>query len=261
MKSVMFNFFFLLLLSLALFAFQSQFGPLQTKDSAITEAVKAKLAAEERLAKLTDIHVTTNEGTVSLTGNVKTQDAKRLAEHTTMSVDGVSKVVNNLQVLPNTAEAELLDNSGKSVGKATLREDSGAGVRIHLSLNGLPAGTHGIHVHEIGECKEPDFKSAGKHFNPEGKHHGAHNPNGFHAGDLGNVQIGKDGSAEVDVQGRLLTLGPGENSLLRPDGTSIVIHAKSDDEKSDPSGNSGEPIACGVVKSEASVRPVVNTLK
>ena len=79
-------------------------------------------------------------------------------------------------------------------------------MRFHFSLNRLPAGTHGIHVHEKGDCTKPDFKSAGKHFNPEAKQHGAENPKGFHAGDLGNIEVGSDGTADVEVTAPQLTL-------------------------------------------------------
>jgi superoxide dismutase, Cu-Zn family len=229
---------------------QSQSANRQMKDAAITAAVKAKLAADVRLATLTNVAVTTESGNVSLRGEVETEEQRRQCEEIARGTDGVARVLNDLKVISKapSVEANFIDSAGKLVGKATLSEESGGGVRIQLNLNGLRAGVHGIHIHEIGECKEPDFKSAGKHFNPSGKHHGADNPQGSHAGDLGNIEVSQNGSVETQLQAPEVTLGPGAYSLLRPGGTSIIIHARRDDQKSDPSGDSGEPVACGVIQ-------------
>jgi len=146
---------------------------------------------------------------------------------------------------PLTASAELKDKDGNTVATAALMEQAG-GVRIVLAATRLPAGQHGWHIHAIGKCAPPDFTTAGGHFNPEGKQHGAQNPQGAHAGDVGNLAVGADGAARADVLAKV-TLAPGVASLLKTDGTAIVIHANVDDEKTDPAGNSGARIACGVV--------------
>lgn len=146
-----------------------------------------------------------------------------------------------------TAMADIKDASGTSIGSVTLTE-IGRGVRIIGDLKGLPAGQLGVHIHQVGKCEGPDFKSAGDHFNPEAKQHGDKNPNGPHAGDLGNIKVGAGGRAKMNVVAKLVTLKDGPNSLMKTDGTSIVIHAKADDRKTDPSGNSGDRKFCGVVQ-------------
>ncbi|HET6961420.1 MAG TPA: superoxide dismutase family protein [Terriglobia bacterium] len=235
-----------------LVACQSQSANRQVNDATLSAAVKTKLTSETRLASLTEVDVKAKNGKVSLDGEVESEDVKRLAEETARGVSGVVQVANNLEVKPkaNTAEAHFIDFAGNPVGTALLTEESG-GVRFHFSLTKLPAGTHGIHVHETGACTKPDFKSAGKHFNPEAKQHGAENPKGFHAGDLGNIEVGSNGTADVEVTAPHLTLGATDHSLIRPGGTAIIIHAGPDDQKTDPSGNSGNPIACGVIEKAA----------
>ena len=122
------------------------------------------------------------------------------------------------------------------------------GVKISLDVSGLSPGMHAFHIHGTGKCDPPDFKSAGGHFNPEGKKHGLKNPDGPHAGDMENVEVGEDGTAQVEVVNTRVTLGEGKNSLFQPDGTAIVIHAKADDNMSDPAGNAGPRVACGVIE-------------
>ena len=147
---------------------------------------------------------------------------------------------------PHSAKSEFLNAEGQVIGTAKLEEVEG-GVKISVEVSGLTPGLHGIHIHDVGKCEIPDFKSAGPHFNPDGKKHGHMNPEGAHAGDLPNLVVGADGkgSAEIVVKG--VTLKRGGNSLFHSGGTSIVIHAQPDDEKTDPSGNSGDRIACGVI--------------
>ncbi len=147
---------------------------------------------------------------------------------------------------PLTASVELKDKDGTTVASVALTEQTG-GVRIVLTATKLPAGQHGWHVHAVGKCDAPDFTTAGGHFNPDGKQHGAQNPQGAHAGDLGNLAAAADGSARADVVAKV-TLAAGAASLLKTDGTAIIVHAVADDEKTDPTGNSGARIACGVVK-------------
>ena len=142
---------------------------------------------------------------------------------------------------------EIKDAQGKSVGSAQLSPNGKQGVLIVLNLKGLSPGPHGIHIHENGKCEGPDFKTAGGHFNPEKKKHGLKSPEGPHGGDLMEIIVGKDGSAKTILTSAATTLGEGSHSLIKAGGTSLVIHAKSDDQKTDPSGNSGDRIACGVI--------------
>lgn len=147
-----------------------------------------------------------------------------------------------------TVTADLKDAQGKAAGSATFTE-SGGMVQMKLKATGLAPGKHGIHVHEVGKC-DGDFKSAGAHFNPHGKKHGVQSDQGAHAGDLRNLEAKADGTASLQVTLHGVTLDQGEkNSLLDADGSAIVIHAKEDDEKTDPSGNSGDRIVCGVISS------------
>jgi Cu-Zn family superoxide dismutase len=231
-------------------------------DATLSAAVKTKLTSDTRLASLTDVDVKAQNGKVSLKGEVESEEVKQLSEETARGVSGVAQVVNNLEVKPkaNTAEAHFIDSAGNPVGTALLTEESG-GVRFHFNLNHLSAGTHGIHVHEKGDCTKPDFKSAGKHFNPDVKQHGAENPKGFHAGDLGNIEVGSDGTADAEVTAPQLTLKVSDHSLIRPGGTAIIIHAGRDDQKSDPSGNSGNPVACGVIDKAAFTHTAIHTTR
>jgi Cu-Zn family superoxide dismutase len=146
------------------------------------------------------------------------------------------------RVEAQTARAEIKDADGKAVGEATL-EQKGAGVQITATLSGLPPGTRAFHVHEVGKC-EPPFESAGGHFNPTNKQHGKNNPRGPHAGDLPNLQVDPDGRAKVVTTIPDASLG----SLLDADGSALVVHEGPDDERSDPAGNSGKRIACGVIR-------------
>jgi Cu-Zn family superoxide dismutase len=145
----------------------------------------------------------------------------------------------------DTASAVLRDASGKEVGAATFTVTP-SGVLISLDLTAVPPGEHGFHVHTTGKCEPPDFKSAGPHFNPDQTKHGFMTPEGPHAGDLPNLHVPADGKLQVEVLEPNVTLS-GEAPLLDADGSALVIHAGADDYKTDPAGNSGNRIACGVI--------------
>jgi superoxide dismutase, Cu-Zn family len=149
--------------------------------------------------------------------------------------------------LPSAAKTKvnLKDAQGKDVGSIIVAP-SGSGVSLKLMLHDLPPGEHAIHFHLNPKCDAPDFKSAGPHFNPEGKQHGFDNPEGHHAGDMKNFTVDAKGNATATVEDPDVTLD-GKHALFSNGGTAIVIHAKADDYKTDPSGNSGDRIACGVV--------------
>lgn len=145
------------------------------------------------------------------------------------------------------AFAVLHDAAGREVGRATLAPAHG-GVRVHVAVTGLRPGKHGIHIHAVGRCEGPEFKSAGGHFNPTQRHHGLRNPAGAHAGDMPNLVVRKDGKATATFTAKGASLGEGAGSLFGPEGTALVIHADPDDEVSDPAGNAGARVACGVIE-------------
>lgn len=144
------------------------------------------------------------------------------------------------------ASATLRDAAGKKVGEVRLRETP-HGVLIHVELAGLPPGKHAFHVHEHGRC-EGTFDSAGGHFEPKGRAHGYLNPKGSHAGDLPNVVVAADGKADVEMVTAELRLASGSGELFDDDGAAAIVHAGPDDYASDPAGNAGGRIACGVLE-------------
>jgi superoxide dismutase, Cu-Zn family len=143
-------------------------------------------------------------------------------------------------------KVELKDAQGQSVGAASLSSAMGA-VHIQLDLKNLKPGSHAIHVHAVGKCEAPDFKSAGPHLNPAGKKHGLQSADGPHAGDMENFTVASDGTAKAMIMAKGVTLGSDANSVFANGGTALVVHAGPDDMKTDPSGASGDPIACGVI--------------
>jgi Cu-Zn family superoxide dismutase len=147
------------------------------------------------------------------------------------------------------APMPLINGAGHTIGSVRAWQTAG-GISFHIAASGLTHGLHGVHVHAIGRCDPPDFASAGPHWNPAGRQHGLNNPQGPHAGDLPNVEVAANG-----VLGATVVLpGAAMASLLDADGATLVIHAQSDDYKTDPSGNSGARIACAVLRPGAELR-------
>ena len=142
-------------------------------------------------------------------------------------------------------------SSGDDAGAATFKENkAGTELTITVKLKGLPIGQHAVHIHANPLCDAPDFKGAGGHFNPESKQHGMDNPMGHHAGDLPqNITVGEDHTGEITYKVKYLTLGSDAATTVL--GHSIMIHEKADDMKTDPTGNAGNRIACGVIPATA----------
>ena len=140
-------------------------------------------------------------------------------------------------------------STGDDAGKATFSETKKGKLEIKLALKNLPEGDHAVHIHQKPVCDPPDFTTAGGHFNPDMKQHGTLNPMGHHNGDLGqNLTVGVEHTANVTITVDYLSVGTGSpNDITANGGTSIMVHAKADDMKTDPSGNSGNRIACGVI--------------
>lgn len=150
---------------------------------------------------------------------------------------------------PIQATAELVDSAGNRVGEVMLSEMPGNGVVLTVRVRGLSEGLHAIHIHETGRCEPPSFESAGGHFAPRGQEHGFLHAQGPHAGDLTNLHVSGEGEFRAELLAAGVTLAEGEpNSLLDADGSAIVVHAASDDYQSQPSGDAGDPIVCGVVR-------------
>lgn len=145
------------------------------------------------------------------------------------------------------ARADVRDPDGNPVGQVELRDRDG-GVWLSGSLTGLSPGEHGFHIHETGLCEPPSFESAGGHFAPAGRQHGFEHPEGPHAGDLRNLDVAQDSTVVVSATDSLVTLREGANALLDDDGSALVIHSGPDDYRSQPSGASGDRIACGVIE-------------
>jgi superoxide dismutase, Cu-Zn family len=146
------------------------------------------------------------------------------------------------------ARAQIIDQQGNEVGEATFFSTEEGAVRIRVQVRGLTAageGERGLHIHEVGSCETPDFRSAGDHFNPTGAEHGLLHPDGPHAGDLPNMVFDAEGNAEFEVLSMRVTLGEGDHSLLGGDGTTVIIHINPDDHVE---GNTEDRIACGVIE-------------
>ena len=146
------------------------------------------------------------------------------------------------------AEARIIDATGEPIGWARLTEDTAGQLHLNVQVAGVTPGRHGIHLHAIGQCAGPAFTSAGGHHNPLGAAHGLDNPAGAHAGDLPNLTVNGVGRGHLDAVSHHATLSGGPVSLFDGDGSAIVIHANEDDQVTNPTGNSGPRIACGVIE-------------
>lgn len=147
---------------------------------------------------------------------------------------------------PGEARAQVRDATGRVLAQAAA-VDAAEGVRVRVEAAGLAPGTYAAHIHTVGRCEPPGFESAGPHWNPTERQHGTQNPLGPHMGDLPNLLVGADGEGRFEFTVPGARLGGGELGLLDADGSAVVIHANPDDYRTDPSGNSGARIACGVL--------------
>jgi Cu-Zn family superoxide dismutase len=158
---------------------------------------------------------------------------------------GAALALGSPALAAGSATASLKDASGNEVGRATLTETS-SGLLIRLDLTAVPSGEHAFHIHAVGKCEAPDFKSAGPHFNPAEAKHGFENAEGPHAGDMPNLHVPSDGRLSIEVLNPAVTLS-GKSALLDDDGAALVIHEAADDYRTDPAGNAGDRIACGII--------------
>jgi Cu-Zn family superoxide dismutase len=164
---------------------------------------------------------------------------------------GACSSAQRMQNSVSAANATIYNVNGAPIGTAQIWQDKSGLVYVDISSIALPAGTHGIHFHEVGKCEgraTPAFSTAGGHYNPMGKEHGLDNPKGPHAGDNPNIVIPASGVGRVAFSTDRVSLTPGTSSLFDADGSSLVIHAGADDQMTNPAGNSGARIACGVVR-------------
>lgn len=143
---------------------------------------------------------------------------------------------------------DMINSDGNSIGTAVFTENQDNTITLQIEATDLPPGEHGFHIHEVGLVEPPNFESAGGHYNPTNSEHGEENPNGPHGGDLPNLVVAEDGTVQEEFTLDGLSLDPGaENSLADDNGSALVIHANPDDYMTDPSGNSGNRIAAGVI--------------
>jgi superoxide dismutase, Cu-Zn family len=147
---------------------------------------------------------------------------------------------------PPAAGVTVRDATGRVVGSAVLLQEDD-GVRILLDLKGFTPGTKAVHIHDVGRCDPPSFESAGPHFNPTTAEHGSENPKGPHAGDLPNITVDANGQGHLEVTNPRISLKPGPTSLFDANGSALVVHEGPDDLRTDPSGNSGARIGCGII--------------
>ena len=165
----------------------------------------------------------------------------------TLSAIAAILAASALTVSAQMTHVSLKDAKGQDVGMVMLSPAAGGGVTVAYDFKGLPAGEHALHIHQVAKCEAP-FTSAGPHFNPTQHAHGFEAANGYHAGDLPNVVIPASGEGAAESFAEGVTLRPGSASLLDADGAALIVHANADDHHTDPAGNAGDRIACGVVR-------------
>ncbi len=151
-----------------------------------------------------------------------------------------------------SASATLAAAAGSGITGTVSFQEMAGGVHVEARVEGAPPGTHGFHLHETGDCSAADFASAGGHFNPEGVAHGAPEAEPHHAGDFGNIEIGADGTGSLSLHSTKLAIAAGPNSVV---GRAVILHAQADDLATQPTGNAGGRIACGVVAAAAAPGP------
>jgi Cu-Zn family superoxide dismutase len=174
--------------------------------------------------------------TIGLAACGSPDTAEEPADGSIMETGAPTETAGSMQAVAMLQTAE-----GQSAGTATATA-SGEGIAISLEAEGLPEGDHGVHIHTTGSCEAPTFESAGDHWNPTNRQHGLENPEGSHAGDMPNLTVDGDGSGTLEYQ----IAGGTFDGLMDADGSAFVVHAMPDDQVTDPSGNSGDRIACGV---------------
>ena len=187
-------------------------------------------------------------GALALTGCSREERTEQAEAGNEMIIDNATG--NNAMVdgtaAGTTQSASFTGAAGAALGTVTVGDGAG-GVTMTVAASGMPAGVHGFHLHEKGLCEGPKFESAGAHWNPGAKKHGRDNPEGAHLGDLANLEVDGSGSGSASFTVAGAMMASGSTMLADADGTALVVHAKPDDYKTDPSGNSGDRIACAVV--------------
>lgn len=163
-----------------------------------------------------------------------------------LSTVALACLVGTIGLSAQMKHVDLKDAKGNAIGMVMISPAKGGGVSIDLDFKGLPPGEHALHFHAVPKCEAP-FTSAGGHFNPANKKHGAQSPEGPHAGDMPNFTVDAKGNARTTIVNKNVTMGAEPNSIYANGGTALAVHAAADDMKTDPAGNAGAVIACGAI--------------